>query len=80
MRGQRPAQRRSVGALSGLAALFGALAWVLLAAGGNTALQADALSAAAGWQGEAWQGCGAGSGFAVCFGDDLIAHVTLSVL
>ena len=53
------------------------LARVLLAAGCNTAFQADALAAAAGGQGVARQGLGCGSGFAVGFGNDFVAHGTI---
>ena len=57
--------------------LFGvALAWVLLAAGRNTTLQADALTAAACRQSEARQCDGTGRGLAVCFGNDFVAHLS----
>jgi hypothetical protein len=59
----------------GLAALFGALASILFRTGGSTALQADALAAPAGVQLHAWQWLRRWSGFTVCFGNDLVAHV-----
>jgi hypothetical protein len=58
-----------------LTALAGALARVLLAAGGHTAFQADALATAAGGQCETRLGCGTGSSFAVSFGNDFVAHL-----
>ena len=61
----------------GSTALGGALARVLLAACGNTTLQANALATATGAQGHAWQ-CGQWGGeFTICFGDDFIAHLWL---
>src|SRR3989344_4816625 len=56
------------------AALLGALARVLLAAGCHTAFQAHALATAGRGQGVAGDGRRAGGGLAVCFGDDLVAH------
>jgi len=53
------------------------LAGVLLAASCNTTFQADALTAACGGQGVARQGLGCGSGFAVGFGKDFVAHVAI---
>jgi hypothetical protein len=53
------------------------LAGVLLAASCNTTFQADALTAACSRQGVAWQGLGCGSGFAVGFGKDFVAHVAI---
>jgi hypothetical protein len=53
------------------------LAWVLLATGSNTTLQAHALATAAGRQGEAGQWLGSGSSFAVCFSKDFVAHVAI---
>lgn len=58
----------------GLPALFGAFARIFLAACRGSALEANPLAAAAGGQGHAGQWLGCGSGFAVCFGDDLCAH------
>jgi hypothetical protein len=56
-------------------AFAGALAGVLLAAGGNTALKADALATATRRQGKTRQGCRTGSSFAISFGDDFVAHL-----
>lgn len=53
------------------------LAGVLLAACCNTTFQADALTATCGGQGVARQGLGSGSGFAVGFGKDFVAHVAI---
>ena len=61
-----------------LAAFFGPLARVLLATGGDTALQADALAVSAGPRAHAGWGFGCGGGFTVCFGNDGIAHENLS--
>jgi len=58
-----------------LAALAGALAWILFTAGGGATLQADALAATTGGQAHARQWLGRWGGFTVCFGDDLVAHV-----
>jgi hypothetical protein len=55
-------------------AFFGALAWVLFAASGNTTLQADTLTTAAGGQCDARQWLQRGCEFTVGFGNDLIAH------
>ena len=57
----------------GSAALFRALAGVLLAARGGAALEA-ALLALAGGGGLACHGDGAGGGFAVGFGSDFFGH------
>jgi len=57
-----------------LTAFFGALARVLFATGGNATLQADLLATACGGQGHTGQGLGSGGGFAVCVGDDFVAH------
>lgn len=64
---------RQLGAQA-LAALFGALAWVLLTARSRAALQTHLLAATSGGQCHAWQWLGSGSCFAVCFCNDLIAH------
>ena len=53
------------------------LAGVLLAAGGNATLQADALTAAACGQALAGQGCGTGGSFAISFSKDFVAHVAI---
>jgi hypothetical protein len=53
------------------------LAGVLLAAGGDATFQAHALTATCGGQGVARQGLGSGSGFAVCFSKDFVAHVAI---
>jgi hypothetical protein len=58
-----------------LTALFGALAGVLFRAGSGAALQADALATPTCRQLHAWQWLGRWSGFTVCFGNDLVAHV-----
>jgi hypothetical protein len=60
------------------AAFFSPLARILLAARGDTTLQADALAVAAGARAHAGWGFGCGGGFAVCFGNDGIAHENLS--
>jgi hypothetical protein len=57
-----------------LTAFFGALTWVLLATGGNTALQTDPLATAASGQSNARQWLQGGCEFTVGFGNDLIAH------
>jgi len=56
-------------------AFFGALARIFFAAGGGATLKADTLAAATGGQVHAGQWLGCGGGFAVCFGDDLVAHL-----
>ena len=61
-----------------LAAFFGPLAGIFLATGGDTALQADALTVSAGPRAHAGWGFGCGGGFTVCFGNDGIAHENLS--
>jgi hypothetical protein len=60
-------------------AFFGALAWVFLAAGSHTSLQADTLTTASRAQVHAGQ-CGQWlSEFTVCFGDDFVAHLRLQI-
>lgn len=58
-----------------LTALVGTFARVLLAAGGNATLKADALAAATCRQGETRLGCRTGRCFAISFGDDFVAHL-----
>jgi hypothetical protein len=60
---------------AGLTSLAGALAGVLLATRCHATLQADALATATGRQGEAGLGGGTGRCFAVCFGNDFVAHL-----
>ncbi len=61
--------------ISCLAAFGWALAGILFAAGCNTAFQAYALAATTGWQGKSRQSCRTGSGLAVGFGNDFVAHL-----
>jgi CBS-domain-containing membrane protein len=53
------------------------LTGVLFAACCHTALQAHALTAAAGGQSVARQGFRCGGSFAVCFGENFVAHVAI---
>ena len=56
-------------------AFAGALAGVLFAAGGHSTLQTDPLAASPCGDGVARQWNGTGGGFAICFGNDFVAHV-----
>ena len=42
---------------------------------GRTITAADALATTARWQGKTRHGCGTGSGFAISFGNDFVAHL-----
>jgi hypothetical protein len=60
-------------------AFFRALAWVFLAARGNTTLQAHALATAMGAQCHAWQCWQRCCEFTIGFGNDFVAHGWLQI-
>lgn len=62
-------------ALDGLAAFGWTLARIFLATGGHAAFQANALTATTGRQGKSRQRSWTGSGLAVGFGNDFVAHL-----